>query len=460
MNTLNDFMYSNNNRIISYENFLREIQGYISNNHSSIFASNINSDDDATKEKLCDIISKYIGDNKIKIDDYDDVNPLIEAIYNDMSQYGVITPYLNDDIEEANINSFSDAEVITKDRYFKLQSAYASSQQAEDMAKKMLRAGDVTIDETNPLGDSYIKKGVRVSAIIYPCVDKDVGAAISIRKQRMVNITREQYLEGDSATDYELNMISDFLRFGISVAFTGATDSGKTTDMGYFLKQIPNNKRIFVIEDTRELDLVKRDANGKIINRVIHTKTTDTAGLEKLMRVSLRFNPYCIVPAEMRDESAMIAQELGRTGHVIVTNLHADEAIDGYSRILSMCCMSGTKISENMLLDMIIKAFPIMVFKRKLEDGSRRFMEIFEAEGHDHGVIKGRYLYRYNLIDNVYADDGTIQIIGRHEKGEPISDRLAKKMLEAGASRKIITKYADENFINALTIAAQEATIK
>ena len=50
---------------------------------------------------------------------------------------------------------------------------------------------------------------------------------------------------------------------------TGSTGSGKTTLMSWILSTIPNEKRIFTIENgCREFDLVKEDAEGNVINNV------------------------------------------------------------------------------------------------------------------------------------------------------------------------------------------------
>ena len=56
----------------------------------------------------------------------------------------------------------------------------------------------------------------------------------------------------------------------------GATSSGKTTVAGWVLTTVPDNKRIYTIENgSRELDLV-REKEGKVVNSVIHTLTRDS----------------------------------------------------------------------------------------------------------------------------------------------------------------------------------------
>lgn len=164
------------------------------------------------------------------------------------------------------------------------------------------------------------------------------------------------------------------------------TGSGKTTDISFLLNAADRSKRIYTIEETRELDLFSEDENGFAQNRVIHTCTRpsdmDNADIDMndLLRKALRFSPDIIAVAEMRGAEAMVAQEAARTGHTVVTSLHANSARKAYNRILSMCQMSGTAINTNILLGFVVEAFPIMVFKRQFADGIRRIMEIHEAK--------------------------------------------------------------------------------
>ncbi len=58
----------------------------------------------------------------------------------------------------------------------------------------------------------------------------------------------------------------------------------------------------------------------------------------------------------------MTAIEAGRTGHVIISTLHANSAVDAYNRILSMCVATGLQLSENKILEFILEAIPIVLF--------------------------------------------------------------------------------------------------
>lgn len=434
-------------RVLPYENVLREVRDHMAKNYAHLFVSLIG--DDRAGEKIMKVIAKYICDNGIRAEEVDDPEELVKRLYNDYSKYGVITEYVGDkNVEEINCNSYEDIEIVRQNGFEKLSAGYAAPQQMQDYAKKIMSIGGITLDEANPTGDGFIGTGIRASAIRYPCVDETVGAVLSIRRQRMAGITRRQLIAGGTAIDEELDLLSDLLRYGVSVVFGGAVGSGKTTDMNYFLRQLPNESRIFVIEDTRELDLIKRNAEGKVLNRVIHTRTrysdnkTKNIDMNALLRMGLRFSPDFIVPSEMRGAEAMTAQEAARTGHTVVTSLHTNSAEAAYRRILTMCNMAGGNIRDNLLLDMIIEAFPIIVFKKRLPDHSRRIMEIYEGLGHTDGCIEGRCIYRFVVKDNVYENGRLVRIDGKHEKAGSISPGLARHMMENGAPASLVKRWA------------------
>jgi pilus assembly protein CpaF len=192
--------------------------------------------------------------------------------------------------------------------------------------------------------------------------------------------------------------------YGVSVGVAGKTGSGKTTDIAYLLNAVDNSKRIFTIEETRELDLFSEDKDGNTQNRVIHacTRPSDLQNadidMNDLLRKALRFSPDIIAVAEMRGAEAMVAQEAARTGHVVVTSLHANSARKAYGRILSMCQMSGTNISTHILMGFVAEAFPIMVFKKQMPDGTRRIMEIVEATGVQNGAVQATHSFVSRLI--------------------------------------------------------------
>jgi pilus assembly protein CpaF len=377
-----------------YSEILDKLQRIIAKNHSAELAQVLYSEE--AEEKLKDLIMRYLNSEQLVAKDKGNISELVDAIYYDMAGMGLLSPYLQDtDTEEINVNGYGGIWVLYRDRKVRLNETFGTPEACSNIVRKMSRFGNVILDGSKPIGDSFIARGVRMSGAISPCVDPDAGAIASIRKQKPSFITRENLIEWDTATAEELDFLTLCVNNGVSVAIAGATGSGKTADMGYILSCVPPDKRIVTIEDTRELSLAKFDENGVMINDVIHLLTKEEPNpipMLDLLKLSLRLHPEILVPAEMRGKEALTVQEAGRTGHTIVSTLNANSARTAYDRILTMCLEAGTSLSEERLLKNIVEAFPIMLFKMQLPDKSRKYMEIFEATGVENGEVTGNTL--------------------------------------------------------------------
>jgi len=429
-----------------YSEILDKLQRIIAKNHSAELAQVLYSEE--AEEKLKDLIMRYLNSEQLVAKDRSNISELVDAIYYDMAGMGLLSPYLQDtDTEEINVNGYGGIWVLYKDRKVRLNETFGTPEACSNIVRKMSRFGNVILDGSKPIGDSFIARGVRMSGAISPCVDPDAGAIASIRKQKPSFITRENLIEWDTATAEELDFLNLCVNNGVSVAIAGATGSGKTADMGYILSCVPPDKRIVTIEDTRELSLAKFDENGVMINDVIHLLTKEEPNpitMLDLLKLSLRLHPEILVPAEMRGKEALTVQEAGRTGHTIVSTLHANSARTAYDRILTMCLEAGTSLSEERLLKNIVEAFPIMLFKMQLPDKSRKYMEIFEATGVKNGEVTGNTLYKY-IIDHYERDkDGKIiKAVGTHKRLGCISPALAEKLLIGGVPQEEILRFSE-----------------
>ena len=419
----------------AYETLLKQVRAEVSKDHAETLAYSITEKDAAEAVKR--IIGEYVTANQLHISGLS-MRQLADRLYGDMAGFGFLDKYITDpDIEEINGNSWRDIEIVTKTGWSKIPEKFLSPRHAEDTLRKMVRLGGLVLDGTNPIVDSYITEGIRVSAMIPPVADRRSGVVFSIRRQRMACVTKEQLVGWNTATPEMLDFLTLCVNHGVSVGLAGKTGSGKTTDIAFLLNAVDKDKRIYTIEETRELDLFSEDKNGKAQNRVIHTCTRPSEmqnaniDMNDLLRKAMRFSPDIIAVAEMRGAEAMVAQEAARTGHAVVTSLHANSARKAYNRILSMCQMSGTNINTNILLGFVVEAFPVMVFKRQFPDGTRRVMEIVEATGIENGVVQANTLFRFEAETGEYI----------REHG--VSDELAETLRGNGADKAAIGRFRE-----------------
>ena len=200
------------------------------------------------------------------------------------------------------------------------------------------------LDNSQPGVVGHLSNKIRITVLGNPITDADKGVAASIRIVNPQKLTRNDFIKNNTATAQMLDFLSACLRYGLSMCVTGSTGSGKTTLMSWLLSAVPDEKRIFTIENgCREFDLVKEDEKGNVMNNVVHTVTRysedpkQNIDQEKLLEYALTCNPDVICVGEMKSAEAFAAQEAARTGHAVITTTHANSCTATYHRMVTLC---------------------------------------------------------------------------------------------------------------------------
>ncbi len=344
------------------------------------------------------------------------------------------------------LNGWDDVAITYTDGNIKkVDEHFYSPQHAVDIVKRLLHHSGMIIDNATPMSQGHLPGNTRITALKEPLVDKDRGISVSIRLLHPSKVTREQIINSGSATDKMIGFLCMCLRYGVSFVVAGATSSGKTTLLNALLSSVPNNKRIFTIESgSRELALIRIE-EGKITNNVVHTlsRPSDTESYdiaqEDLVVASLRFNPDIVVVGEIRDAEAYSAVEASLTGHTVVSTVHASAADAAHTR-LALLCQKRFPINFNTSLMQAAQAFPVVVFEHKLEDNSRKIMDISECVVHSNGEREYRTLFRYNITKNDIVDEKYI-IEGNFEQTQIMSDSLKKRLMQFGVPQNVLQEF-------------------
>ncbi len=416
---------------------LSEVQEFVTTNYSTTITKLAESE---KEHQLKAYVKKYLEDNKIVVEGYTK-EEIVNKLYREMSEFSLLTDYLNRlDVEEININAYDDIKVsLTNGVIETLEETFQSPQHAIDVVKRLLQTSKMVLDESSPIVVGHLGNKIRITAIHKGVVDENIGVACSIRIVNAQQFTKKDFVAFGTATEEMLDTLILLHKHGASTCFSGSTGSGKTTLMDMVLSEIPEHKRLFTIEsNTREMERRKQVLkNGKLIttNNVIHTKTKISESekhsitMEKLLETSLTFNPDFICVAEMKSSEAFFAQEASRSGHIVSTSTHANGCIATYDRMLTLCKLA-TDIDSNILYPMLYEAFPIVAFCKKLEDNSRRIMEITECEliRTDYGLKpKFRTLYKFKTEKNI-IENGKLKVVGKFVKMNNISENLQEEL--------------------------------
>ncbi len=450
MNNLNDIFFTPvSNDGITYEQILEDVQRYFSENHASTIASAGESDSERASALLKELMIQYLVKRKYALDGMS-TEDLCAKLYEDMAGYSFLKKWIyRPGVEEVNINAYNDIEVImSSGRSVKIPDRFSSPQHAIDVVRRMLNACGMVIDDTMPSVLGFLDKNIRISVDKTPIVDPEVGVNASIRIVNQQTVSEEKLLESGSATAEMLHFLTACIRYGVSVCIAGSTGSGKTTVMAWLLSNVPNNRRLITIEEgSREFDLVKRDENGNILNSVVHLLTRPHENVSMninqdfLLERVLRKHPDVIGIGEMRSAAeSLSAAESSRTGHTVCTTIHSNSCESTYRRMMTLA-KRKYNMDDSILMQIMVEAYPVVVFTKQLEDRSRKIMEIIEGEDYQDGHLLYRSLYKYEVVDNITETDGNTRVVGRHRKMGHISDTLRKRLLDNGISHKELVEF-------------------
>ena len=431
----------------AFGDVLSQVQGYLSGQYASLITDTDSGED--TKEQMKRLITRYLQDNRLAVEGMTNTE-LVDALYTEMAEYGFLTKYIfGEGIEEIDINSWRDIEVQYSDgRNEKLEEHFDSPEHAANVVRRMIQSSGKVLDNASPVLTSRLAKNIRVAVIKSPVLDEDAGVAASIRIVNPRNLAKEDFVESGTATDEMLDFLSVCLRYGVSICVAGATSSGKTTIAGWLLSTIPDNKRIFTIEDgSRELQLI-REKDGKVTNSVIHTQTRDSENERQridqiaLLDIALRFNPDIICVGEMRGPEANAAQEAARVGVAVLTTIHSNSSEGTYRRMVSLC-KRAVDTPDDTLMQYVTEAYPIIVYCRQLENKQRRITNISECEILPDGSRHLRKLYEYRITENRLEGDHFI-VEGEHLICDEMSEGLQKRFIENGMPRSMLGQFLHE----------------
>ena len=127
------------------------------------------------------------------------------------------------------------------------------------------------------------------------------------------------------------------------------------------------------------------------------------------------------------------------TGHTVVSTVHASAADAAHMR-LALLCQKRFPINFQTSLMQAGQAFPIVVYAHKLEDNSRKIMDISECVILPNGEREYHTLFRYRITKNELIK-GKYHIEGVFEQPEYMSEHLMTKLMQFGVPEDLLSQF-------------------
>ena len=266
------------------------------------------------------------------------------------------------------------------------------------LARQIASLSHQGVSREHPLLAATLPDGSRIQVVAPPATRGSF--ALAIRRQVAASLTLQDYAAAeafaatrsnrpDKRAEDELGRLIGEGQFAPALAFavrarkniivSGGTSTGKTTFLNALLREISDDERLIVIEDTPELVIKHENSVGLVCVRGELGEAKITAN--DLVSASLRMRPDRIILGELRGPEAFAFLRAVNTGHPgSMTTIHADSPESAVEQLVMLVLQGGTKLSRHDVRDYVRQSIDLFV-QLSRTGGSRRVEAVVLCHG-------------------------------------------------------------------------------
>lgn len=323
-----------------------------------------------------------------------DASMMAEIVADEIGGYGPLRELMEDEtVNDILVNGPDNVWVERFGKLVKTDKTFINNDQLTDIAKRMVSSVGRRLDNSVPLVDSRLPDGSRLNVVIAP-IALD-GTSISIRKFSKSKKSLQELVNFGSMTLEMANFLIIAARSRVNIIVSGGTGSGKTTLLNALSSYISHDERVLTLEDTAELRLDQPHV-VRLETRMAGAENTGEVSMQDLVINALRMRPERIIIGECRGPEAFQMLQAMNTGHDgSMSTLHANSPRDAVARLESMVMMASAKLPLEAIRRNISSAVNIIIQASRLNDGSRKVMNITEVMGMETGQIVLQDVFSY-----------------------------------------------------------------
>lgn len=236
------------------------------------------------------------------------------------------------------------------------------------LAEQVARISHQGINREHPLLAATLPGGERIQ-LCGPPATRDHWV-MAIRRHRLVDISLDAYDHGALETVAEpvspdpgaapIAFLRDAIARRKTILISGGTSTGKTTFLNAMLREIPEDQRVVLVEDTAELRLPGPNGVGLIAVKGELGEARITT--DDLVQAALRMRPDRIVLGELRGRETVSFLRAINTGHPgSFSTVHANSPRGALEQIALMAMQTGIGLSRMETIEYAASVIDIVV---------------------------------------------------------------------------------------------------
>ncbi len=321
-----------------------------------------------------------------------------------------VRPFLDDpQVSEIMINGKDQIFIEKKGKLYLTSARFDSDEALNSALRNIGQFVGKLLSEERPILEGRLPDGSRIEAVLPPAAP--TGPFVAIRRFFKDTLTVEKLIGFGSMTPLAAQVLDIFVKSKLNVMIAGGTGSGKTSLLNVLSSFIPDDDRVVVLEDSKEVQL-QRTHVVQMEARPADARGRGAVSIRDLFRASLRMRPDRLVVGEIRGGEALDIVQAMTSGHGgCMGTLHATYPRDTLTRLETMCMMSDIDMPLTAMRVQIASGLNLIVQCARLQDGSRKVTHISEVLGFD--LDTNKY-----LIQDIFVRDYR----GKDAGGNIISD--------------------------------------
>lgn len=211
----------------------------------------------------------------------------------------------------------------------------------------------------------------RFEGLVPPVVANPI---FNIRKPSIKIFSLEDYVKQGAFRQEEVELMRNYIKSKKNILVVGGTDTGKTTIMNTLVREIRNERLVF-IEEVRELQVDEEYTDNVSFLQVIKGCFEP----KDAMRSALRMSPERIIYGEVRGAEAFDLLHAFNTGHKGgFCSIHANDCYGGLEKIETYVLYETDKVSPRLIARTIE-----VIITMKMTNNKRVLDSIAEVKGYE-----------------------------------------------------------------------------
>ena len=285
---------------------------------------------------------------------------MVERIWQALAEYGPLTGLLGrHDVEEVFIEGDRVSYIEEGGRLAALNEP-TTERENRQIIERLLEGTGRRLDVTSAIQQAHVLDGrARLTAVIEPV---SMRLSATLRLYTAADETLGSLVRRGVWSPAAAGFMWCLAQIRGSVLFAGPTGAGKTTALGAFLRAVPRDQCVRVVEEVRELNLPLS----------VHSSFYEASGiglsgerrytLRDLIKVCLAMRVDMLCVGEVRGSEAFELTRAVNAGGGFCCTVHSDSAQKALSALMSSALMAGENVPAEALRTIFSESLDTVVY--------------------------------------------------------------------------------------------------